>query len=119
MHSPIKTILGKIRNRYHTYCTVYKNHALATFHEGAGHPIARDDLHVEDPEATGMDNNNDSISGLDATVALDGLEAEDNTDDLLPSNQAKLMALMRKINDLHQQVEDREGQPAEGLYCIE
>ena len=43
---------------------------MATCHRGAGHPIAREDLHVEDPEATGMNINNYSISGLDATVAL-------------------------------------------------
>ena len=94
-------------------------HTVATHHRGAGHPIARDDLHIEDPEATGMDNDNDSISGLDATVALGGLEAEDNTNELLPSNQAKLTALKREINDLHQWVEAREGQPAESLDHIE
>ena len=51
-------------------------HAMATNHRGAGHPEARDNLHVEDPEATGMENNNDSISGLGATVVFGGLEAE-------------------------------------------
>ena len=55
---------------------------MATHHRGAGHPIARDNLHVEDLETTGMDNDNDSTSGSDATVALGGLEAEDNTDEL-------------------------------------
>ena len=55
-----------------------------------------------------------------ASVAqMGGLEAEGNTDELLPSNQAKLMALMREINDLHQWVEAREGQPAESLDCME
>ena len=39
-------------------------HAMATFHGGTGHPIARDvNLHIEDPEAKGMDSDNDSISG--------------------------------------------------------
>ena len=91
---------------------------MATNHEGAGHPIARDDLHVEDPEATGMDNNNSSISGLDTTVALGGLEAEANPDELLPSNQAKLTAPTWEINELHQQVEAREGHPVESLDHI-
>ena len=51
-------------------------HAMATCHGGTGHPIARDvHLHIEDPEATGIDNDDNSISGLDATVALGGLEA--------------------------------------------
>ena len=92
---------------------------MATNHEDAGHPVARDDLHVEDPESRGMDNDNDSISGSDATVALGGLEAEDNAGELLPGNEAKLMALMREINDLCQQVEAAEGPPAESLDCIE
>ena len=56
---------------------------MATYHGGAGHPIARDDLHIEDQETTGMDNDNDSISGSDATVALGRLEAEDNTEELI------------------------------------
>ena len=84
---------------------------MATHHIGAGHPVARGNLHIEDPETTGMDNNNDSMSGSDATGALGGLEVENNTDELLPSNQTKLMALMREINDLCQWVEAREGQP--------
>ena len=58
---------------------------MATHHGGTGHPIARDNLHIEDPETTSMDNNNDSISGSDATVALGGLEAEDTTNELLPA----------------------------------
>ena len=76
-------------------------------------------LHVEDPEATGIDDDNDSISGSDATVALGGLDTEGNTDELFPSNQAKLTGLIREINDLHHWVEVGEGQPVERLDCIE
>ena len=36
------------------------------------------------------------------TVALGEPEAEDFPSELIPSNQAKLTALMREINDLHQ-----------------
>ena len=50
---------------------------------------------------------------------LGGLEAEDNTNELLPNDQAKLTALTREINDLHQSVEAGEGQPAESLNHIE
>ena len=79
MHSPLKTMLGKIGNRYQTYCIVYKMHTMATCHRVTGCPVDRDiNLHIDDPEATGMDNDNESISGSDATVALDGLEAEGN-----------------------------------------
>ena len=44
---PLKTIPGKIKNGYQTYCTVYKTYAIAICNGGAGHPIARDNLHVK------------------------------------------------------------------------
>ena len=102
MHSPLKTMLGKIGNRYHTYCIVYKMHAMATNYGDVGHSVARYDLHVEDPEATCMDNDIESISGSDATVALGGLEVEGNPDELLPSSQTKLTTLTQGINELFQ-----------------
>ena len=44
-------------------------HAIATCHRGAGCPIDRDiDLHIEDAETTGIDNDNEKISGSDTTV---------------------------------------------------
>ena len=39
--------------------------------------------------------------------------------DPISSNQAKLMALKQKINDLHQWAEAGERQPADSLDCIE
>ena len=120
MHSLLKTVLARIKQRYQTYYTVYKMHAMATHHGGAGCPIDRDvDIHVEDAEATGIDNNNESVSGSDTTVALGGLEAEVNPNELIPSYQAKLTALTREIDKLCQWVEAREGQPAENLDHIE
>ena len=93
-------MLEKIRDRYQTYCTVYKMHTMATCHRDPGGPTDRDtNLHAE---AAGIDNDIESISGSDATVALGGLEAEGNPNELLPSNQAKLTAFTREINELHQ-----------------
>ena len=70
---------------------------------GAGCPIDRDiDLHIEVAETTHIDNDNESISGSDTTVALGGQEAEGNPDELIPSNHDKLTAPTREINDLHQ-----------------
>ena len=57
--------------------------------------------------------------GSDTTIAFGGSEADGHPDELIASNQAKLTAPMREINDLHQCVEARESQPAEGLDCIE
>ena len=93
-HSPLKTMFVKIGDRYQTYCTVYKVHTMATNHGGAGCPIDSDiDLHIEDAEITGLDNNNESIKGSDTTIALGGPEAEGHPNELVPSNQAKLTAL--------------------------
>ena len=71
MHSPFKTMLGKIGDQYQGYCTTYKTHAMATCHGGAGCPLDRDiDLNVEDSETTGIANDNESTHGSDATIAL-------------------------------------------------
>ena len=52
-------------------------HTMATIHRGTGCPLGRDiDLHIEDSENTGLDNNSESTSGSDSTVALGGPEAE-------------------------------------------
>ena len=65
---------------------------MSTSHGGAGFP-------VEDTEGinTGPDNNNESASGSDTTIAFGRSEADGH-----PSNQAKLTALMREIHNLHQ-----------------
>ena len=91
-------------------------HTMATHHRGAGCPIARViDLHVEDTETKGLDNDNESISSSDTTIALGGPEAEGHPNELILSKQAKLTALMRDINDLHQWLKPGEGQPVESL----
>ena len=120
MHSPLKTALGKIEDRYQNYCTAYEMHVMAICHRGTGCPIDRDtNLQVEDTETTDLDNDNKSTSGSGTTINLGGPETEGHPNDLIPSNQAKLTALTREINDLCQQVEAGEGQPAESWDCIE
>ena len=105
MCSPFKTMLGKLRNRYQAYCTTYKRHTIAICNRDTRHPIDSDiDLHIEEAEGinTGLVIDNESNSSLDTTVAFGGPEAEGHPNELIPSNQAKLTALMREINDLHQ-----------------
>ena len=83
-------------DRYQTYCTAYKMQTVATCHRGAGCPIDSDiNPHVEDTETTGLDNNNDSISGLDTTIALGGPEAESQ-------QQCQVDSTHEGYNDLHQ-----------------
>ena len=69
---------------------------MATHHRCTGCLLDKDiNLHIEDSETTGLDNDNHSTSSSDATVALGGPEAEGHPDDCIYSNQAKLTALMR------------------------
>ena len=74
-------------------------------------------LNAEDPEPTDIDN--ESTHGLDATVALGGPETEVHPNDPIYSNQDKMTALTREINDSHHWVEAGEGHPAESLDSIE
>ena len=106
-----------MRDKYQADCTTYKTHTMDTHHGGAGHPLERDiNLNTVDPEPA--DINNESTHSLDTTVALGGPEVEGHPEDPVYSNHDKLMALIREINDLLQQVEAGEGQPAESLDCI-
>ena len=117
-HSPLKIGLGKIGDRYQTYCTTYKMHAIATCHGGAGCPLDRGiDIHAEDQGHADIDNEN--IYSSNATVALGGPEAEGHPKDPVCNNHNRLTALTREINDLCQWVEAGEGQPAETLDHIE
>ena len=101
MHPLLKTVLGKIRDRYQAYYTMFKMHTITTHHGGTGFHLKRGiDIITEDPEHT--DINNKSSHSPDATVALGGPEAEGHPKDPLYINQDKLTALMREINDLHQ-----------------
>ena len=65
------------------------------------------------------DNDNESTSGSDTIIAFGGPEADGHPNEPIPSNQARLTALMREIKDLHQWVEAGGGQPAESLDHIE
>ena len=49
-------------------------------------------------------NDDESTHSLDATVALGEPEARGHPENSVYSNQDKLTALKREINDLHQQV---------------
>ena len=87
---PLKTVLGKIRERYQDYCTTYKTHATATHHGGAGCPHNIQILTMK------------AHTAPDATVALGGPEAVGHPEDQVHSKQDKLTALTRKINDFYQ-----------------
>ena len=115
--SPLKTVLGKIGDKYQIYCTTYETHTMATHHGGAAHPLDRSlDILTEYPEHTDIDN--DSTQSSDATVVLGGPEAVGHPEDPVYDNKGRLMAPTREINNLHQRVA-AGGQPAETLDHIQ
>ena len=116
MHSPLKPCLGRLETSIKIIALHIKTHAMDTHHRGAGCSLDRGiALYIEDPETTGLDNGNESTSGSDATVALGGPEAEGHPNDLIYSNQAKLMVL----NKLMQMSRGQRRTPAESLDRIE
>ena len=118
MCSPFKTVLGKIGDTYQAYCNTYKMHAMATCHRGTGCPLNSDiDLNRED--LTPMYIDNDHMHSFNVTVALHKPRETAHPKDPEYNNDAQLMALTREIDDLHQWVQDGEGQPMETLNCIE
>ena len=116
MHSPLKLVFRKIGDTYQAYCNTYKMHAMATHHGDTGCPLDRDiDLNRENPETA--DTEIESTHGFDAAVALNEPEETGHPKDPEYNNHAKLMAITRKIDDLHQQVQDG-GQPTDTFNHI-
>ena len=117
-YSPFKTLLGKIRYRYQSYCATYKTHTMTTYHGGVGHAGKDRDLdpHVED---TRNIDDNESTNNSETTNALRESEIDDHLIDLLPNSQADLNILAKDIHSLKQCTEAREGQPVEWLDGID
>ena len=115
-HSPFKTMLEKIRDQYKSYCTTYKTHAVTTCHGGAGHAGEDRDSnsHVED---TRNIDDNESTNSSETIIAFEG--SDGHLSDLLPNSQGDLKILEREIHSLQQCIKAGEGQPAEGLDCID
>ena len=71
MHSPFKTMLRKIGDKYEAYCTTYKIHTMATCHGGTGCPLDRGiNLNAEDSEPTYIENGNESTHGQPTEFGL-------------------------------------------------
>ena len=122
VHSQLKTMLGKIGDRYQSYCTTYKTHAMNTHHGGTEHTDKGRDLdpHIEDTR--GMDigpcNNNKSRNSSDTMIASRGSQVDGHLSDLLLNSQANLGILAREISSLRQCIEAR-GQSVERLDHID
>ena len=99
-HSPLKSMLGKIRDRYQSYCATYKTHNMTTCHGGAGHTGKDRDFisHIEDTRGIDIGPNNDieSTNSSDTTTAFRGSEVDGHLGDLLPNGQANLSVCLKE-----------------------
>ena len=98
-HSPFKSMLGKIGDRYQLYCATYKTHAMTTHHGGVGHAGKDRDLNSHIEDARNIDDN-ESKNSLETTIAFRGWEADGCLSDLLPNSQADVNILTREIYSL-------------------
>ena len=93
-HSPIKTVFGKIGDTYQAYCNTYKTHTVATHHRGSGNPLDRDIV---------MNREYQTAIHSDVEVTQDFHPIEtDHFADLEHNNPARLTAITRELDDLHQ-----------------
>ena len=106
LHSPVKTVIGKIGYTYQAYCNTYKTHAMATHHEGLGQPLIRDISVTREAHDTTEDTQDFHPVNTDH---FEGLEH---------NNPTRVTAITRELDDLHQRVQAEEEQPSEALNCI-
>ena len=99
VHSPLKTMFERTGDRYQSYCTKYKTHAMTNCHGGAECPEDRElNSYIEGARGIdiGPDNDNESEHSSDTTVAFGGAEANGHLSDPLPNSQADLKLLTRQ-----------------------
>ena len=103
VHSPLKTVLRKLNNRYQSYC--------ATKNPCYNHLPWRNRTHRQRQRTQfpcrgtggidiGSDNNNESTNNSDTTIAFGGSEPVGH--DLLHSSQVNLTVLTIEINSSQQ-----------------
>ena len=106
LHSPLKTVLNKLGDSYHTYCNTYKTHTMATHHGGTAQPLDRD-IHSH---------------GTNTNVDIQDNSHHKDTGDLQSIGQehdTNMANLTWELDDLCHKVQAGEGQPVEALHCIE
>ena len=93
-HSPLKTVFGKLGDTYQAYSNTNKTHAMVTHYEGSGNPLDRD-IDVTREKQTTVDTD------VEDTQDFHPVET-DHFEDPEYNNPAKLTALTRELDDLHQ-----------------
>ena len=100
---PLKTVLKKLGDSYQTYVNIYKTHAMATHHRGAGKLLDRDP----------------NLPEQGTNIPSDHLEDMDNFENVEQKNHTTLKALTRNLDDLWHRGETAEGQPMEAINHLE
>ena len=101
--SPIKKILNKTGDSYHTYINYCKTHTMATHHGGIGKPLEKD----SDPQET------------DVTIQ-DEYQADITVfENIEPDHQAGLRDLTCEIEQLQQTVEANNNDPMDAIIHLE
>ena len=111
LHSPLKTVLGKIGDTCQAYCSTYKTHVMTTHHGGLGPPLNRDANATREEQPV-----------VDTSIKVPQdfhPEDTDHFEDLGHNNPTRLTAITRELDNLHQGIQAEEGQPMEALKHIE
>ena len=61
MHYPLKKVLNKVGDSYHTYINMYITHTMTTCHGGTGQPLEMD----RNPQAQDIDISDDYQEDID------------------------------------------------------
>ena len=90
----LKQVLGRLGDIYQVYCNSYKTHAMATHHGGSGQPLDR---------VTCMPREEQLVVNTDVEVQQDfHPEDTDQFENFEHNSPARLHAVTRKLDDLHQ-----------------
>ena len=91
LHSPLKTVFGKIGDTYQAYCNMYKTYAMATHHGGTGKSLAGDiDVTKETHKTADTD--------IEDTQDCHPVET-DHFKDLEHNNPTRLTGITRELDD--------------------
>ena len=125
LHSPLKTVFGKIGDTYQAYCNTFKTHAVATHYAGSAWPLDRDIDVTRETQKT-ADTNIEDTQDFNTVVTLNEPEEIDHCEDLKYNHPTKLTALTREIDEFrmssgwgrtaHRNLEPHRIQTTETLY---
>ena len=111
LHSPLKTILGKLGESYQAYCNTFKIHTMATCHRGSGQPLDK---------VTNTPRKEQPVVDTDIELQQDPHSKDvEQFEDLGHNNPDRLHVMTRELDNLHHCIHAEEREPSESLHHIE